>query len=872
MPFLVGAAVFILYCLTLCPTVYVGDSGELTTASAVLGVAHPPGYPLYLLIGRIFTLLPVGSIALRVNLLSAAAGAAAAALLFLVVRSLLRTGEKEEADEGSSSLAKVWVALAVVGLFALARTEWLESVKAEVYTLNIFWISLILLVTLRGARPQLAYFLTGLAATNHQTVLLLLPGLIYGDLLRERRRPLDWVGAAVLFLAGLTLYAYLLVRPESPDLFMWKKAGGLSGLWAHVSRGQYGDLSTLPRSFSLFLAQLAFLLRLFLRELGLIALLVPFGIWIAWRAAPATGRRPLILHLFFFSLLLLLMLNHGTDARDGHVATVYYLPAILFAALLASFPLLDLAGRLGRLHRLAPILLVLLPVFSFMWNVRSCNAREFRMAEEIGSAMLARIENGGVLVTEGDNNTFALFYLQEVEGKREDVTILDLDRNIHPERLSPRGDRRVTPEEAEEAIERVVAAGDRPVYSATEYTDRPVAGKSLVSAGPLYRFVDDPEEVPATEISRYHVGGFDPGSSRSDYMARRFAVSYLSRWIDHYDLKENRDGVRGVRDLLVRVGEGLSEAHLVLSRSESSEGDTAGAVEELEKSVAADPSFLKARRELAERFLSMEEFESATEEFRFLAEERGRAGDFLNLGNSLVLEGKRAAAAEAYRQALTAPEITPLVFQGVSEGMARIGLLPEQATVLERFLADYPDSFRLYEDLGDAYDRVGRQDEAGRMYRKAAEVDSLSADPSYKAALLLMRDERLSEAELYLVRSVRLDSTHAPACNALAYLYAISGQKIPEGLRLVETAIRYGRPEDLGYYHDTRGVLLSKLGESDEAATAFRLAIEGVPETDYRARSETHSHLADLLRRSGQADEAKAHQAKADSLGRLEGD
>src|ERR1051325_5016409 len=82
----VGLLSLLSYLFTLAPTIVGGDSGELVTAVATLGVPHPPGYPLYCLLGHLFTLLvPFGSVAYRVNLFSAVAAAATAGLMAYLV-------------------------------------------------------------------------------------------------------------------------------------------------------------------------------------------------------------------------------------------------------------------------------------------------------------------------------------------------------------------------------------------------------------------------------------------------------------------------------------------------------------------------------------------------------------------------------------------------------------------------------------------------------------------------------------------------------------------------------------------------------------------------------------------------------------------
>lgn len=121
LPASIGVGTLLVYTLTLYPTVPPGDSGELIAAAYTLGVAHPPGYPLHTLIGKLFTLIPYGSVAWRVNFLSAVSGAAAAVFLFLAVTRLSRN---------------VWGGLVAAGLFAFAPIVWAYAIAAEVFALN----------------------------------------------------------------------------------------------------------------------------------------------------------------------------------------------------------------------------------------------------------------------------------------------------------------------------------------------------------------------------------------------------------------------------------------------------------------------------------------------------------------------------------------------------------------------------------------------------------------------------------------------------------------------------------------------------------------------------------------------------------------
>jgi hypothetical protein len=181
-----AAAVFIislaLYTCTLAPTVTLVDSGELITAVQTLGVAHPPGFPLYLLIAHIATLFPIGSVAVRVNFASAFFAALAASMLTLVVaemtlsqapgrssrgrrqgktdrnKKVKKSARKPEPQDGAEGdIQSRWlIALApclVAGLLvAFSRTLWAYATITEVYTLNSFLLLAIFYVMFRWRR------------------------------------------------------------------------------------------------------------------------------------------------------------------------------------------------------------------------------------------------------------------------------------------------------------------------------------------------------------------------------------------------------------------------------------------------------------------------------------------------------------------------------------------------------------------------------------------------------------------------------------------------------------------------------------------------------------------------------------------------
>ena len=129
-----GLAAFALYLFTLAPGLMPGDTGDMIQAAATLREAHPPGYPLYALLGKLFVALPVGTIPYRVNLMSAFLGGLSVALVFLCLVLLTR---------------QALAALAGALLFAGNYLFWTYFVLAETFALNNFFLALTAFLALR---------------------------------------------------------------------------------------------------------------------------------------------------------------------------------------------------------------------------------------------------------------------------------------------------------------------------------------------------------------------------------------------------------------------------------------------------------------------------------------------------------------------------------------------------------------------------------------------------------------------------------------------------------------------------------------------------------------------------------------------------
>lgn len=193
------------------------DGNELATIPYVLGLAHPPGYPLYTWLGKIFTWLPFGDVAYRINLMSAVGAASTVAGLYLLISMLLQP------RVASPILRRASAAFAAL-ILAFSPTFWSQAVIAEVYAANaaMIIISLLLLLRWEMTRRDRDFFLFalvyGLSLGTHISNLGFAPAIAHYVLLTDRsviKRVSWWIAAVAGFSLGAAQYLWLPLRAAS---------------------------------------------------------------------------------------------------------------------------------------------------------------------------------------------------------------------------------------------------------------------------------------------------------------------------------------------------------------------------------------------------------------------------------------------------------------------------------------------------------------------------------------------------------------------------------------------------------------------------------------------------------------------------------
>src|SRR6059036_1919100 len=459
------AALF-LYTWTLAPTVTLTDSGELIVVAQGVGVAHPPGFPLWVILAHLASLVPLGNIAVRINFSSAVFAALASAMLTLVVAELmiaipyLLTRKKRSAQRNKkaedSSIAQLLICAPALGaglLMAFSRTLWAYATIAEVYTLNALLILIILFLMLRwrwyiladrlntgpAIRPHDkwlygAALVFGLAlGVHHVTVGLMLPALavlVYrtqGLRFFTSRRLLY---AALISIGGLVaVYAYLPFAAWRSPVINWGNPRSLQEIWWHVTGRQYRVF--LSFSPSMMGTQFVEFCRMLLREFG--PAWLPLSLVLAFAGLRSAFRQDRTSFWFLF-FIVMADLAYALSYEIAEDKDAYYLPTFISVAIAAGFGIRWLiqlnaskAMALQKTYWVAAMAVVFTSATAFAANWPFNNRRHYFIAHDYAENLFSTIEPNGLLLTQDWQVAAPMFYEQEVEQRRTDVKVVDIN-------------------------------------------------------------------------------------------------------------------------------------------------------------------------------------------------------------------------------------------------------------------------------------------------------------------------------------------------------------------------------------------------------------------------------------------------------------
>ena len=750
-----GAAVFAVtqtvYLLTMNLSCPFWDSGEFISTAYILGIPHPPGTPLYVLIGRLFSLFPIGSIASRVNFLSALPSALVALFSYLVIVDFAGRMRRREQDAIDRWLT---IAGAAAGAFfiAFSRTFWDNAIEAEVCALSSLVMVLSVWLMLKwersgdGGAPRnqnyllLVGYLLFAAIGIHMGSMLVAPALFLYVLLIAPQTVFNRrfmgatgaaAGAAVLFLilraagtsagfallagvltfagivawkwsslgrrnlafwmitlavVGLTVQLYLIIRSHVHPAIDEADPSTWQSLWLVLSRDQYkppDPFLTRQASWAVQFSKHFFRYWKDQFDLGLrpgwFAMLLPYllgGLGAGVQALRDRKRFLLMTTLLFFSsVFLVFYLNFKADEvrdRDYFFVSGYQffglwigVGAVAVARWLRGEPQQKEGAAVeapaGRLFGLgAAGLLVALSFLPMIHGWYKHDRTDFLVARDYAYNMLQPLERNAIIFTNGDNDTFPLWYIQEVEGVRKDVRVVNLSllnthwyiRQIRD--IAPRV--RVTlPEKEIDQLQGVMLPDgtivwvkdvmvrhileentDRPIYLAVTVPDEMGLEKRLVMEGLVFRIVPEEGEAERCDVdATWHnlrdvflyrglldkQGYFDPRIYKDEN-----AVKLIQNYVAAY----------------VRL------AHAHLQRNEDER-----AMEALDYAQRINPSFPGVLYTLGYLKLERQEYPEAEKTFRDLIEAGDREPDaFRLLAAAVEAQGRTGEVEAIYREAV----------------------------------------------------------------------------------------------------------------------------------------------------------------------------------------------------------------------------
>ena len=390
----------VIYLSFLSPSIGAGDSGELVSSAYTLGIPHPPGYPFYMILGRVFSLLFPSNPAIGMNLLSALFAIGAVLLLFQILL-----------DKGFKGAISFIPAL----LLSLHPLLLKNATISEVYTLTAFFFLLELLL-LKRERYQLLSFIVGLSFLIHPLLWIVGTYLLYRIIKKDYRYLL-------YSLIGFSIILYLPIRSIADPLIDWGNPESPGRLLAHFLRLEYYRGVFVPFSLSVVSGELLIYFKILIRDANFLLILIPFAF--------IKEEREYLLLLLIYSFPLALLLHFEPGRLNLEANRIFFLPQIILILILS-------VNGLERLNKkFLPIGAVfLISVFCLQSYRERLFIRSWTAPDYFSTVLEQTEDDKGevlpVIQSRGDALTFPLLYA-EVLTKRIRVRVNTPGLKIHIE-------------------------------------------------------------------------------------------------------------------------------------------------------------------------------------------------------------------------------------------------------------------------------------------------------------------------------------------------------------------------------------------------------------------------------------------------------
>lgn len=411
---------FFIFVLTLAPDVSFIDSGELATVCIKLGIAHPTGYPLFTVIGNIFSKFPLGEPIFRLNLLCAVIGSFASVMFFNLINLLFKT-----LDVRFNSLTnKCIISLSSSLILAFSLTFWNSANALEVYALHILLLISIIYLFLNASLDKsnlnkwmLFGFVLGLGFTNHLTTVFLSVGTLYLFFAVNGFTELTFkkiLAIIIPFALALTVYIYFPVRAEN-NVLSWGYPADWNSFYRHISGKQFSVwMFSSPENAS---KQFSYFMNSFPKEFFYFPLIIAiFGLIKIYNLNKKI--------FFYFALLFLFTVLYAIN-YDIYDIDSYFLLAYIVAGVWIAMGLVFLYEKI-EIFKKYSLLFLLIPVIICFQNYNEANENDnFYVRDMTMNVFASAQENAIIMSTQWDFWVSASFYYQYIKNIRPDIIVID---------------------------------------------------------------------------------------------------------------------------------------------------------------------------------------------------------------------------------------------------------------------------------------------------------------------------------------------------------------------------------------------------------------------------------------------------------------
>lgn len=659
------------YLLTVCPTVYLGDSGELTAAAFSIGIPHNSGYPLYVLIGKLFCLIPLGSIGFRMNLMSCFFGAGTVWMTYSLIERITRS--------------KVGAAAGAL-ILAFTPIVWLQTVSAEVYTLHGFFVILLFRVLWwwdekrELLRMLILAVLTALSFGNHMQTVMLSPAVFFIILSGDKKyftSPKRLGLITLFFVLPLLIYLLLPIRTLGGATIHWGDPDSLARFIAHVTGKAHRNAYVFNKTAGEYLLRLKEGVDLIDAQFAALSIFAAWGWWRLrswrWKAFFAL----VVCFDFFYTVFLNII---SLEITPFNLPSTIALSALIGVAVADLIRFIESRSNVRRsVRNFVKLAFLAAPVLLLFLNFDICDQSRNYTAYEQAVNVFRTTGHGDIVFVNGDNYVFPVAYARIAERMREDVTLYDrLDiifrmPNLFYQRR-PRTDAR---EEDRNQLEKriIEEAGYRQVYYGVfgPYSIEMPSKNVLIPHGVLYQVTKEEvqDDIGARgKIWRYYSTESFYENFQKDFMNREMFAFYHFSYGMYLILSGHPE--RGLRSLRLagEVGYNDTLIHSEIGVFLTDHGFLDEARQELEKAMVYNEDLSGIHNNWGYYYHRKGDYRQAADSFRKAIELKpDRCAYYNNLGFALFELGDRKASEEAFSKSLAIQKNQPSVERFVNENL-----------------------------------------------------------------------------------------------------------------------------------------------------------------------------------------------------------